>query len=350
MTLEAFDFGTLPDGRSVDGFRLTNAQGMEAVILTYGAILAALRVPDGAGRLMDVVLGYDTLGPYLTDQAYHGAVVGRFANRIARGSFELNGAVYTLPQNNLGNHLHGGPEGFHRALWRADPLPGPAPSVRLTHVSPDGDAGYPGTLIATVTYTVTDDNALRIEFTATTDQPTVVNLSQHAYFNLAGADTILAHQVQILADHFLPVDETLIPLPGRRAVQGTPFDFTALTPVGARLDDPDAQLRLAFNGYDHNWVLTSGGGELALAARVAAPEAGRAMEVWTTQPGVQFYTGNFLDGAVPGKGGWAYPKHAGLCLETQHFPDSPNRVDFPTTALQPGQLYRQTTVYKFLPA
>lgn len=342
-------FGTLADGTAVDLYTLTNRNGVEARITNFGAGLVSLRVPDARGRMGDVVLGYDGPAGYETDTFYMGTVAGRYANRIAGGRFRLGGVEYRLAQNNGPNHLHGGLRGFNKVLWRMRELRqrrGEA-AVELSYRSRDGEEGYPGNLSATVTYVLTDKNELRIEYAATTDRATVVNLTNHAYFNLAGegAGGILSHVLRINADRFTPVDETSIPTGELRPVEGTPFDFRRPTAVGSRIGQADEQLRFG-RGYDHNFVLNKRGSELSLAAEVFEPSGGRVMQVWTTEPGVQLYTGNFLEGAR-GKGGKVYNVREGFCLEAQHFPDSPNRAAFPSTVLRPGRRYAQTTVYKF---
>ncbi len=342
-------FGKLPTGEEVQLYTLANKSGMEARIMNYGGILVSLKVPDRQGQLGDVVLGFDGLDRYVKENPYFGALIGRYGNRIAGGKFELEGKTYTLAQNNGPNHLHGGLKGFDKKLWSAESADSPdGPQLILRCVSPDGEEGYPGELRVRVTYTLTDDNALRIDYEATTDKTTIVNLTNHSYFNLkdAGATPILDHVLMIDADRFTPVDETLIPTGELRPVEGTPFDFRQPTPIGARIDADDPQLRFA-GGYDHNFVLNRTGEGLTLAARVYEPATGRVMEVLTTEPGIQFYTGNFLDGTLTGKSGVVYQKRSALCLETQHFPDSPNHPQFPSTVLKPGETYRSTTVYKF---
>lgn len=348
MPISRRAFGTTHDGAAIECYTLRNAHQLEADILPYGGTLVALRVPDRSGQLGDVVLGFETLAPYLNDdQPYLGALIGRYANRIAGGRFALNGRTYTLARNNGPNHLHGGPSGFHRNIWNAQERASDTESsLELTYLSRDGEEGYPGNLAVTVTYTLTDQNELRIDYTATTDADTVVNLTNHAYFNLAGTGTILDHELQLVASQFIPTDATSIPLGDLRAVRGTPMDFTTPTPIGARIADDDEQLRHG-QGYDHTWVLRKEDSMLALAARLYAPSTGRVMEVSTTQPGVQFYSGNLLDGSLIGKRGQHYVQHSGLCLETQHFPDSPNQGQFPSTVLRPGNVYQQTTIYRF---
>jgi aldose 1-epimerase len=341
-------FGTTHDGAAVECYTLRNAHNLEADIITYGGTLVALRVPDRSGALSDVVLGFETLVPYLSDdQPYIGAIIGRYANRIAGGRFTLNGRTYTLARNNGSNHLHGGPSGFHRKIWNAqEHASDTEPSLELSYLSRDGEESYPGNLAVTVVYTLTDRNELRIDYTATTDADTVVNLTNHAYFNLAGMGTILDHELQIVASQFIPIDATSIPLGDLRSVRGTPMDFTAPTPIGARIAADDEQLQHG-QGYDHTWVLRKEDVVPALAARLYEPSTGRMLEVSTTEPGVQFYSGNQLDGSLSGKGGQRYVQHSGLCLETQHFPDSPNQPQFPSTVLRAGDVYHQTTIYRF---
>jgi aldose 1-epimerase len=345
MTITQRPVGATREGVAVERFTLRGDGGVEADILSYGGTLAALRAPDAAGRVGDVVLGFDSLGPYLGAQPYLGALVGRYANRIAGGRFSLGGREHTLARNNGPNHLHGGPGGFHRRVWGAEPLGGGAhPALRLRYLSRDGEEGYPGNLEVTVTYTLAGDE-LQIDYTATTDRETVVNLTNHAYFNLAGGGDILGHLLEIPATRFTPVGPTLIPTGELRPVAGTPLDFRAPTMIGARIGADDEQLRNA-GGYDHNWALDKSPGELGLAARATDPASGRALEVLTTEPGVQFYAGNMIEGDLAGRGGERYARHSGLCLEAQHFPDSPNQPGFPSTALRPGETYRQTTIYR----
>lgn len=339
-------FGKLSDGRQVDAYTLTNGKGMTAKVITYGAILTELLVPDRSGKTVDVVLGFNTLSPYLADHPYFGATVGRVANRIAKGKFTLNGKEYSLAVNNGPNHLHGGLKGFDKQLWKARPLASSdGPAVEFTYTSPDGEEGYPGALAVKVVYTLTNSKELKIDYTATTDKPTPVNLTNHSYFNLAGEGSgkILDHELMLAADRYTPTDATLIPTGQLAPVKGTPLDFTQPTPIGARIKQIEADPQ----GYDHNFVINGGGRSLTLAARVRDPKGGRVMEVLTTEPGVQLYTGNFLDGMLKGKKGAAYLQHDAFCLETQHFPDSVNKPAFPTTILQPGQTFRSTTVYRF---
>lgn len=347
ITREAF--GTTTDGKSVDAFTLTNGKGLELRAITYGATIISLRVPDRLGRLDDIVLGYPTLAGYLDKSPYFGAIVGRYGNRIAKGRFTLDGKTYALATNNGPNHLHGGIKGFDKVVWSVDSShQDSSATLTFSYTSPAGEEGYPGTLQARVTYTVTDQNELRVDYSATTDAPTPVNLTQHSYFNLAGAGSgdILGHELMISADRFTPVDSTLIPTGEIAPVAGTPFDFRKPTAIGARIAQNDVQLKRG-GGYDHNWVLNRKGPDLALAARLAEPTTGRTLEVFTTEPGIQFYSGNFLDGTITGKDGRVYQHRYGLCLETQHFPDSPNHSNFPSTILRPGQEYRSTTVFRF---
>jgi len=337
-------FGKMADGTTIDLFSLTNARGTTAKLITYGATLQGLSVPDRNGKFSDVVLGFDDLKDYFGEHPYFGATIGRVANRIAKGKFTLAGQEYSLAINNAPNTLHGGKEGFSRKVWKGEIIKGSAgAAVRFTYVSPDGEEGYPGTLKATVVYTLTDQNELQINYTASADKTTLVNLTNHSYFNLAGSGSILNHVLYLNADKYTPVDSTLIPTGEIAPVAGTPFDFTAATPIGARI----SQVTGDPGGYDHNFVLTVATGKLKLAARVSEPNSGRQLEMWTTEPGVQFYSGNFLDGTNKGKQGAVYAKHGGFCLEAQHFPDSVNHANFPSTILRPGSVYRQQTVYKF---
>jgi aldose 1-epimerase len=339
-------FGKLPDGTPVEIFTL-NSGAYEARIATYGGIVVSLKAPDRNGKAVDVVLGFDSVDGYVDNfngpaDAFFGAIIGRYANRIAHGSFTLHGNKYSLPKNNGENTLHGGPQGFNNVIWKAKPV---ADGVELTYVSKDGEAGYPGNLTAVVRYTLVKGD-LRIEYSATTDKDTVVNLTNHSYFNLAGQGNILSHQLILRASRFTPVDAGLIPTGELKPVESTPFDFRQPTAVGLRIGADDEQLRLG-RGYDHNWVLDSGGGKLVEAAQLYDPGSGRVMKVLTDQPGIQFYSGNFLDGSIKGKGGKSYTLHSALCLETQHFPDSPNHPDFPTAELKPGEHYHTVTVYSF---
>src|SRR5579884_1306831 len=339
-------FGTSPDGRQVRIFTLKNAKGMEAQIMTWGGAIVSLRAPDAHGHFDDVVLGYDNLDGYLHNTAYFGALIGRYGNRIGGAQFKLDGQVYKLYANDGNNSLHGGKMGFDKRVW--DVLQATDHSLQLRYVSRDGEEGYPGTLTTTVTYTVTPDNELRIDYTATTDKDTVLNLTNHTYWNLAGAGsgTILDESIEINADNFTPVDSGLIPTGEIRSVAGTPLDFRKATRIGARIDSDYEQMKLG-KGYDHNFVLNRTGDGLSFAARVHDPKSGRVMEVRTTQPGLQFYTSNMLKGPMKGRDGKTYNYRGALCLETHHFPDSPNKPNFPSTELKPGQTYHETTVYRF---
>ncbi len=345
-------FGKAPDGEEVDLYTLTNKNGAEAAITTYGGSVVWLKVPDRDEKLGDVVLGFDSVDGYVSNTSYLGALIGRYGNRIGHAQFKLDGKTYTLVKNNGENTLHGGTKGFNKAVWTAKEIPAKdGQALELSYLSKDGEEGFPGNLHVRVIYTLEDSNALKIEYFATTDKDTVVNLTNHSYFNLAGPGSgsgdILGHILMIEADKFTPVDSGLIPTGELRDVAGTPFDFRKPTPIGARIDSDDEQIKLG-GGYDHNFVLRRKAGEaISLAARVVEPKTGRVMEVWTTQPGVQFYTGNFLDGSLHGKGGISYTKRSAFCLETQHFPDSPNKPKFPSTELKPGEHYHTTTIYKF---
>jgi len=341
------EFGKLPDGRAVDRWTLTNSNGMEIQALTYGGIITSIRVPDRSGKLDDVVLGYDTLDSYIRNPSYFGAIVGRYANRIANARFTLDGMEYVLATNSRPNHIHGGVRGFDKQVWAAkegDAARGA--SVALTYRSADGEEGYPGNVTVMVSYTLTDKNELIVEYHATTDKATPINLTQHSYFNLAGAGSrdVLDHEVTIHADRFTPSDAALIPTGDISSVEGTPFDFRKPTKIGARINDSSEQLRQA-SGYDHNYVIQRQGAGLVPAARVVEPTTGRVLEVSTTEPGVQFYTANTLNAV--GKGGRAYRKNFAFCLETQHYPDSPNKPQFPSTILRPATEYSSMTVYAF---
>jgi aldose 1-epimerase len=340
-------FGTTPDGQAVELYTLRNQHGLEARVMTYGGILVSLKTPDRNGKMGDVVLGYDNLDSYVKNSPYFGALIGRYGNRIARGHFTLDGTTYTLATNNYPNALHGGLKGFDKHVWSATTKEGAeGPELILTYLSKDGEEGYPGNLNVTAIYTLMQDNALRLQYTAETDKDTVLNLTQHSYFNLAGTGDILNHQVTILADRFTPVDATLIPTGELRPVENTPFDFRTSTAIGARIGQEDEQLKFG-GGYDHNWVINKEFGKLALMARVTDPASGRVLEVLSTEPGLQFYSGNFLDGTITGKGGWVYQRRAAFCMEPQHYPDSPNRPEFPSTELKPGQVYHHTIIYRF---
>ncbi|WP_224995360.1 aldose epimerase family protein [Cesiribacter sp. SM1] len=343
------DFGKMQDGTTVDLYTLTNANGTEVKITNYGGIITSLRVADKNDSLEDVVLGFDNLEGYLQEGVpYFGAIVGRYGNRIANAQFVLDGQTYKLAANDGPNHLHGGVRGFDKVLWQAESFEGEeGVGVKLRHLSKDGEEGYPGNLTVDVTYTLTNDDALKIDYQATTDKATVVNLTNHAYFNLSGnlGEKILDHQVMINADSLVPVNETLIPTGELIAVEGTPFDFTEPTAVGERIDANDQQIVYG-KGYDHCWALNGEAGAMSLAATVHHPESGRFMEVHTTEPGIQFYTGNFLDGSLSGKG-FTYGHRTGFCLETEHYPDSPNQENFPSVTLRPGETYQTQTTYKF---
>lgn len=340
------DFGTMPDGRQVSRYILTNGQGLEVGLLDYATAINSFRVPDRSGALTDIVLGFDSLDGYLHNTWFVGAVVGRYANRIADARFSLNGSEYTLNANNGPNTLHGGPQGFFSKLWKAEPQDDS--SVTFIHYSPDGEEGYPGNLLAEVTYTLTDNNELKLDYRATSDKATVINLTSHGYFNLAAESggTIFDHELKLDADFFVPTDATSIPTGEIRPVHGTAFDFADFHRISERIGGEEEQLKLG-SGYDHCWVLRkSQVGELTRAATLRESTTRRSLEVWTTEPGIQFYSGNFLDGSMAGRGGRKIQKHAALCLETQHFPDSPNRAHFPSTVLRPGGKYRSTTVFK----
>jgi aldose 1-epimerase len=348
-TVTVAPFGRTPDGKAVEVYTLTNAGGMQVRAITYGAIIQGIRVPDRSGHLGDVALGYDSLPGYLTASPYFGAVVGRYANRIARGRFTLDGRTYRLAANDGPNHLHGGLKGYDKVVWGAQSFQrGDTVGVTFEHTSPDGDEGYPGTLRVAVTYTLTPGNQLVVEYGATTDRPTPVNLSQHTYFNLAGEGQgdVLQHVLTIRADRYTPVDTTLIPTGELASVAGTPFDFRAPAPIGARIAEADPQLQRG-RGYDHNFVLNRTGPGLIQAVHVVEPTTGRTLDISTTEPGLQFYSGNFLDGTITGKAGHVYAHRSALVLETQHFPDSPNHPRFPSTILRPGEEYRSRTVFAF---
>jgi aldose 1-epimerase len=348
--VEKSGIGSTTAGEAVEVYTLANANGVTLRALTYGCIVTELQVPDKNGAFDDIVLGFETLDDYLAGHPYFGAVVGRYCNRIAGGRFALDGAEYRLATNNGPNHLHGGLRGFDKVIWQGEPFTDDqGVGVAFTYTSRDGEEGYPGTLAIRVTYKLTDANELICGYRATTDRATHVNLTQHSYFNLAGrgAGNILDHEMMINADRFIPVDSTLIPLGELRKVAGTPFDFRKPTAIGARIDQDEEQLKLA-NGYDHSFVLNRSDDSLVLAARVHEPASGRVMEVHTTEPGVQLYTGNFLDGSLTGKGGCVYSRRQGFCLETQHFPDSPNQPHFPSTVLRPDEEYTSQTMFRFV--
>ena len=342
-------FHRIIDGSQVDLYTLKNSNGLEAAITNYGGIVVSLTVPDKNGKLGDVVLGYDTLNDYIGSTPYFGALIGRYGNRIAKGRFTIDGVQYQLAQNNDSNALHGGRKGFDKVVWQAEKTDSSeGPVLKLTYTSKDGEEDYPGTLHCTVIYTLTNKNELKIEYSAETDKPTFVNLTHHSYFNLkdGGVSNILGHELMIKASKFTPIDKGLIPTGELRPVAGTPFDFNKPTAIGARISNDDEQLKFG-NGYDHNFVLDRQGKELELVASVFESASGRFMEVLSTEPGLQFYAGNFLDGTNKGKGGVVYQFRTGFCLETQHFPDSPNHPEFPTTELKPGEKYTHTTVYRF---
>jgi aldose 1-epimerase len=342
-------FGTTSEGTEVFLYSLRNERGTQARITNYGGIVVSLTVADKEGKPGDIVLGYDSLSGYLKESPYFGSLIGRYGNRIGKGEFMLGATKYLLARNNGPNHLHGGVRGFDKVVWSVDEKASvPGQSLVLTYLSQDGEEGYPGNLNVKVVYTLTADNELKIDYSATTDKLTVVNLTHHSYFNLAGAENgpILDHELFIDAERFTPIDSGLIPTGELREVRGTPMDFTSATAIGARIGERYEQL-LKGGGYDHNWVLRKAPEELALAARLTEQKSGRVMEVLTTEPGLQFYSGNFLDGTLIGKRGVRYGHRFGLCLETQHFPDSPNRPEFPTTRLEPGVTLTSTTIYRF---
>ena len=349
MSVTTSVYGHLPSGEEVILAALRTSGGAEANIITYGATVVSLTMPDREGVLGDVVLGHDSLAGYLNANPYFGSIVGRFGNRIANGQFNLDDSTYVLAKNNGPNHLHGGIKGFDKANWvLAGTIEEPdRVGIQLRYVSEDGEEGYPGELTVDVTYVLTEDHALSVDYAATTTKATPVNLTQHTYFNLAGGGDILSHEVTLAAGHFTPVDSTLIPTGEIRSVTGTPFDFRRAVAIGARIDEDNRQLAFG-NGYDHNFVLDQAHpGDTLQAATVYDPQSGRIMDVFTTEPGVQFYTGNFLDGLITGKGGQVYGRNSGFCLETQHFPDSPNQPSFPPTILRPGEMYATRTVFAF---
>lgn len=348
-TLKKESFGKTADGQPADLYTLTNANGLIAKITNYGGIITELHVPDRNGKLGDVVLGFDNLDSYLKGHPFFGAIAGRYANRIGKARFTLGGVEYKLAANNGENTLHGGRKGFDKYVWQAREVPAKnGVALELKHVSPDGDEGFPGELTATVVYTLTNDNKLRLDYTATTTKDTVINLTNHSYFNLAGQGSgdILNHEIQINADRYTPTDAGMIPTGELRSVKGTPFDFTKPMTIGARVNADDQDLKQG-KGYDHNFVLNGQAGMLRQAVIVREPTSGRVMEVWTTEPGVQLYISNFLDGSLTGKGGKVYKHRYGFCLETQHFPDSPNKPNFPSTTLKKGARYQSTTVFAF---
>ena len=353
-TITKADFGKTSEGHAVEIYTLHNSKGAEARIMTYGGIVQSLSMPDKNGKFADVVLGFDNLDSYVKDSyvkscPYFGALIGRYGNRIGGGKFTLEGNPYTLATNNGPNSLHGGLKGFDKVVWTAKPSVGiRGPQLVLAYFSKNGEEGFPGNLEVTAIYTLTEDNELKLEFAATTDRPTVVNLTHHSYFNLAGQGNgdILGHIVHINSDKTTPVDSGLITTGEFKSVDGTPFDFRKPTAIGARINDPDTVLQYG-PGYDHNWVVNKPLGQFGLQARVVEPTSGRVMEVWSDEPGLQFYAGNFLDGTLKGKGGVAYQIHTGFCMEPQHYPDSPNKANFPSVELKPGETYHNTIVYKF---
>ena len=343
MDIEKQSFGQIAEGHPVDLYVLTNGKGLTAKVMTYGATLVSLGIPDRNGNVADITLGCDSIEGYMAASPYFGSTVGRYANRIAKGKFVLEGVEYTLAKNNGENHLHGGIKGFDKVLWQAEPLrQDETVGVKFVYFSKDGEEGYPGNVACTVTYLLTASNELKITYEAETDKATPVNLTHHSYFNLAGQGEgdILSHELMLDADRYTPVDAGLIPTGEIKVVEGTPMDFTSAHAIGERIDQVEG-------GYDHNFVLRSGGRELALAAQVHDPKTGRTMEIHTTEPGIQFYSGNFLDGTITGKAGKVYKKHYGFCLEPQHFPDSPNKPNFPSTILNPGEKYLSRTVFLF---
>lgn len=343
MEVQKKSFGQLPDGREIELYTVSNANGLKARLMTYGAALVSLEVPDRQGKFSDVTLGHDSLEGYLSASPYFGSTVGRYANRIAKGRFTLNGVEYKLRTNDKENHLHGGIKGFDKVVWRAEPVQEDGElGVKFEYLSKDGEEGYPGNLSCTVIYTLTNKDELKISYEATSDKAAPVNLTHHSYFNLAGQGEgdILDHELMLNADHYTPVDDGLIPTGEIQSVKGTPWDFTKTKTIGSEIN----KVR---GGYDHNFVLKNREGELILAARLHHPGSGRTMDIYTNEPGIQFYSGNFLDGSITGKSGKVYRKYYGLCLETQHFPDSPNKPSFPSTILNPDEIYKSLTVYKF---
>lgn len=343
------DFGQLPSGESIQKYTMTNANGMVVSVINYGGVITNLEVPDKDGKIADVVLGFNSLEGYLTPPPYFGAIIGRYGNRIANGKFSLDGTEYTLAQNDGQNHLHGGNKGFDKVVWKITKVTNPeSVALQLDYLSKDMEEGYPGNLKTTVTYTLTDDNTLKVNYKANTDKKTVVNLTQHTYFNLSGdfSKDILDQKISINADTFLPVDATLIPTGEFKEVEGTPFDFTQAKTIGKEINQDTEQLKRGL-GYDHCWVLNSDSDGLSLAATAYDPGSGRFLEVFTTEPGIQFYSGNFLDGTLKSKSGGTYAKRSGFCLETQHYPDSPNQEDFPSVVLNPDETYTSETTFKF---
>jgi len=342
-------FGTTTNGVKVELYTLTNEKGASASISSYGGIVTKLLIPDRSGKFDDVVLGFDKLSSYEKKSTYFGALIGRYGNRIAKGKFSLDGETYTLATNNNGQSLHGGIKGFDKVVWQATPVvTKQGPSLKLTYTSKDGEEGYPGTLSVTATYTLTNKNELKLVYTATTDKDTIVNLTHHSYFNLAGQGNgdILGHLLTLKSGKYTPIDKVLITTGELAPVKGTPFDFRKATVIGDRINQENEQLKFA-GGYDHNWVASKLPGHLGVVAKVEEPKSGRVMEVLSTEPGVQFYSGNFLDGTLVGKDGKVYPFRSGFCLEPQHYPDSPNHPNFPSVELKPGQTYKNTIIYRF---
>ncbi|WP_326407836.1 aldose epimerase family protein [Flagellimonas halotolerans] len=346
--IEETIFGEMPDGTKVKKFTLKNEAGMEVDVITYGGIITRWTAPDKQGNYEDIVLGFDRLEQYLDGSPYFGALIGRYGNRIAKGKFSLDGETYTLATNDGNNHLHGGEKGFDKVIWNAIPKnTGAGATLELTYTSEDGEEGYPGKLDVKVTYTLTNENELDIQYEAVTDKPTVVNLTQHSYFNLSGqlSKPVLDHEIYLNADTYLPVDGGLIPTGEFREVAGTPFDFKEPKSIGEEIEADNEQLDLG-GGYDHCWVLNEGEEDFGLAASAYHPNTGRLLEVYTNEPGIQFYSGNFLDGTLPAKDGGAYGKRSGFCLETQHYPDSPNQANFPSVRLNPGETYSTRTMFR----
>lgn len=342
------DFGVLANGSKADLYTLTNGNGMEVKITNYGGTITSWTAPDKDGNYENITLGFETVEDYVAGSPYFGAIIGRYGNRIAEGKFTIGDSTWQLPLNDGPNSLHGGEKGFDKVLWEATPvIEGEEPQLKLTYTSADGEQGYPGNLQVTVIYTLQKDNSLKIDYEAVTDKETVVNLTNHAYFNLAGGGEITDHVLTLNADQYLPVSETLIPTGELRAVSGTVFDFTKATRIGDGIGADDEQIRFG-KGYDHCWVFSDRSADLKSVARVSEPKSGREMEVLTTEPAIQFYSGNFMTGEYKGKGGLSYPYRTGFCLETQHYPDSPNQPAFPSTLLKPGETYTSTTVYRFL--
>ncbi|MBN1975715.1 MAG: galactose mutarotase [Sedimentisphaerales bacterium] len=347
MKITKEQFGKTTDGKAVEIYTLVNDTGSEVKITNYGGIIVSLKVPDKKGNMDDIVLGYKTLNEYIKNSPYFGALIGRYGNRIAKGKFNLNGKTYTLAINDGPNHLHGGLIGFDKVIWDVKEIKQEnAAGLELSYFSKDGEEGYPGNLNVTVKYLWTNENELKIEYAAATDKTTIVNLTSHSYFNLAGKGDNMNHEMMINADKFTPVDETLIPTGQLQSVKGTPFDFTKPAKIGSRIDDDNEQLKRG-KGYDHNWAINNYDGSLRKIACVYEPTSGRFMEVSTTEPGVQFYSGNYLNETMVGKDGVPYKARSGFCLETQHFPDAPNKPEFTSTKLEPGQKYSTTTIYKF---